>query len=282
LWIDDAKVREEAAVLNNSTSEPEPVPTTPRKPTRAQAPVTPYSKERARARADTVDLTTDPQTIKGDSAPEELGYEASFEWPSSDKVELAQAASLATIPRPLETPRKAARTDTFTSPGKRTHVEMRDSSIVSRPGQNAMAEDDDVFTTPTTSNRKNGLLSPINTPAKHLLQSVNSNTLEPSSLAASALSVLGPAKVSKNIESELVALLNQHDLRTQGIAKGRDITRLAVKAKDKQILQLQDRIGQLEAERETSRAVIAHLKQDIAVKAASPRKGRSLGRGGKG
>lgn len=96
-----------------------------------------------------------------------------------------------------------------------------------------------------------------------------------STLAVDALKILAPVPLTSAVESELVILLNTHALRAQGIAKGRDITRLAIQAKDKKIAELQARIAGLEAERETSRTVIAHLKQDIGAKASSPKKGIS-------
>lgn len=46
-----------------------------------------------------------------------------------------------------------------------------------------------------------------------------------------------------------------------GIAKGREAVRLSVKAKDAKIAELQARIGLLEAERETDRAMIGHLRR---------------------
>jgi translation elongation factor EF-Tu-like GTPase len=94
-------------------------------------------------------------------------------------------------------------------------------------------------------------------------------------LASEALAILSDSQLSSKVENELVGLLNKYDLRTQGIIKGRDITRLAVQAKDKKIAELQTRISVLEGERETNRTVITHLKHDIAT---SPTKGRGRGR----
>lgn len=141
------------------------------------------------------------------------------------------------------------------------------------------SHDDDVFfTTPTTSNRSNGLLSPTQTPAQVSSKLVtdewhgipDSN----STLTAEALKILAPIPLNAAIEEQLVDLLNRHDLRTQGIVKGRDIARLAIQGKDKKIAELQARIAGLGAERETCRTVIAHLKQDIGLNASSPKKGR--------
>jgi hypothetical protein len=276
LWQDDAKVREESAVLTNSRSEPEQTPHTPRKPiSNAQAPLTPQSKGHLRNEENTINLTDTPT---GRSETLTLANQDSFKWPSSDGAELAQAVAQATMAPPFETPRKTPRTNQITSPGKRNHSEMQGSGTSTWPTSKP-SNDDDVFATPTTSNRSNGLLSPTPTPAQVPLQLENqsqpvANYTSNSSLATEALKILAPIPLNSTVETQLVTLLNRHDLRTQGIAKGRDITRLAVQSKNMQIAELQARISGLEAERETSKTVIAHLKQDIILSASSPKKGR--------
>jgi hypothetical protein len=141
------------------------------------------------------------------------------------------------------------------------------------------SNDDDVFMTLTTSNRSNGLLSPTATPAQIPSQLENQsqpieNLTTNSTLATEVLEILAPIPLNSSVQFQLIELLNRHELRTQGIAKGRDITRLAIQSKERKIAELQARIAGLEAERQTSRTVIAHLKQDIGASAASPKKGR--------
>lgn len=46
----------------------------------------------------------------------------------------------------------------------------------------------------------------------------------------------------------------------QGIAKGRDVIRLQIKAKDARIAEQQHRIATLEAELEAERALVQHLR----------------------
>ena len=255
LWSDDAKVREEGAVLSNSRSEPTSIPQqgasalpqTPKKPSTAAQQPTPDTRTRKRANSS--------QTV-------DFENEDYFDWPSSDDEELAKVAAQASAnPPPLfETPRKAVKTSEFASPGKRTHNEMLNESTTIL----ALQEVGDVFTTPTTStkSRTNGLASPSPTPAQGRSQGDQVLAPEPSSLAQEALSILrkNPATLLPPIEQELIDLLNKHDLRTQGITKGRDLSRVAVTAREKRITELQNRITGLEMERETQRQVINHLK----------------------
>ncbi|EXJ77892.1 hypothetical protein A1O3_09051 [Capronia epimyces CBS 606.96] len=262
LWNDDAKIREEGAVLNNSRSEPLAQPHTPRKTASNALPPTP----------DTRPKSTTP-FLPRDTTPSKAHHDESFDWSSSNDEELLQAEQTVLSHKPLfETPKKAPRTNLLTSPGKRTFEQT--------VGQKATGEEtwplsDDVFTTPTTSHRSggSGLLSPTNTPARGPSQLFLPES-EPSTLASEVLTLLAGSHISSKVEKELVDLLNRHDLRTQGIIKGRDISRLAVQSKEQKIIELQARISTLEAEKETNRRVITYLKQDIAT---SPRKGRPKG-----
>ena len=259
LWDDEAKVREESAVLNNSRSETEPktllypiLSARPPCPLREspvqlghQGLMTPSSKTKA------------SPTISDDS---------DFHWSASNDQALLEAAQVAAM-APPETPRKTPRTPNFTSPGKRNHSEM----LAYHSELSTSPSNDDVFNTPRSSQDATGLLSPVETPAR----GKSDSTAPPppkSSLAADALQILNQSKLSHEVEQKLVELLNKHDLRTQGIARGRDITRLALNNKDAKIVELEARISGLEAERETSKAVIAHLKTDIFQ--TSPSKGR--------
>nr|POF26102.1 hypothetical protein CFP56_22250 [Quercus suber] len=76
-----------------------------------------------------------------------------------------------------------------------------------------------------------------------------------SSLTSEALAVLAPLTIPPQIVSDLRSILSKHDLRTQGVTKGRDISRLAMKAKDAKIAELHAKIASLEAEREMERGI---------------------------
>ena len=197
----------------------------------------------------------------------------SFEWSSSDDEELLKAEQDVLEGTPYGTPRKVPRTQALTSPGKRTFIEMN-----AQPGGSADTGplSDDILTTPSTSHKSHttGLLSPSITPANRATQAdERPPEAEPSTLAIEALEILrnSNSQLSAQVENDLVELINKHDLRTQGIVRGRDITRLAVHAKDKRIAELQTRIQILEAEKETNRRVMTHLKMDIVD---SPKKGK--------
>ena len=264
LWADEAKIREEAAVLSNSRSEPNPpmLPRTPQKQTPTGAPPTPQT----RSNAPRAEVGRTPVQAK---AAGELEKEDNFAWSSSDDEALLKAEQEVLERTPYQTPKKAPRTETFTSPGKRALAE-RSPRVTG--GDDTWPLSDDVFTTPSTSHKSNGtgLLSP-NTSANRPTQ-MEPPEPEPSTLATQALQILrkSNSQLDSEAENDLVELLNTHDLRTQGIIKGREITRIAVQSKEQKIAELQSRISLLEAEKETNRRVISHLKTDMVE---SPKKG---------
>ncbi|ERF72307.1 hypothetical protein EPUS_02194 [Endocarpon pusillum Z07020] len=259
LWDDDAKVREEATVLNNSRSEAGPK--TPMKPVQAprqHATTRTPPAQRSHHSVMTPTSTVRPLSIASD--------ETDFEWSASNEKALLKMAQTPAMVPP-ETPRKTPRTAQFTSPGKRNHCEM----LGSVSGLSTSVCTDDVFNTPRSSQDVCGLLSPVETPSREKLQRGVHCPTE-SDLAADVLRILEGVKLSNEMEQKLVELLNKHDLRTQGIAKGRDVTRLALGSKERKIAELEARIAGLEGERETNKAVIAHLKRNIVQ--TSPSKSR--------
>lgn len=108
----------------------------------------------------------------------------------------------------------------------------------------------DVAATPSLSTRhKDALVNPAD---------------DASSLTAEVLSALSATHVPSDTLSNLRSILTKHDLRNQGIKKGRDISRLALKAKDAKITELQARIASLEADRDVERWLGKTKKWDSA------------------
>lgn len=241
LWDDEAKPREAAAVLNNSRSEPI-TPSKNRSGTVSPDIITPYTPSKAPA-------STQTTSTQGEV----------FDWPNSDDDELFKVADRASM-APPETPRKAIKTDMFASPSKRRHGDME--SGLTTPSS------DDVFTTPATGLHGNnlfsaGLITPAETPTTSRFNEIPLD--RDSDLATEILATLSSIAVDGETRDAVKTVCNRYALRTQGIAKGRDISRLAIKAKDGKIAELQARIAALEAERETNRAVIRHLRRDTEM-----------------
>ncbi|KAK2831915.1 hypothetical protein FQN49_007040 [Arthroderma sp. PD_2] len=83
-------------------------------------------------------------------------------------------------------------------------------------------------------------------------------------LAKKVFDLLESHKVhlSPETRQDLAGLLDMNDLRTLGIIKGRDISRLAIKEREERIEGLQSRISVLEAERESWRTLLSLNKRD--------------------
>ena len=277
--------------MNNSRSEPTNFPQTPSK-TSPYLPVTPQTSSRLRD-GGPEPITPGTPSKPSNSTPSssargtgtqgtttqgsDSGEEEFYDWPASDEDELSKFADLASNARPMpppETPRKAIKADTLSSPGKRRYDEMAAAdgdALKSSPHTPATGRDgDDIFTTPATGTHGNGLFatgalpSPAETPTpiryKDILPTPESE------LASEVLTALQSHHVSTSpaARETLKIICNKHVLYTRGIIKGRDVSRAMAKSKDKQLMELQGEIEALKAERETNRAVIRHLRRDMA------------------
>ena len=278
LWDDDAKAREMKTVLHNSRSEPGP-PTTPKKPT-SRALDTQRSRSYSTAKnSKVIDLDKDDEDEYG-------------EWPlgAEDEIEVVEAAERASSMRPPETPRKALKSSDFSTPGSK-RIRSGEGPWPT-PATNATFRDENIFKTPTSARSqifgledasKRGLISPSASPTPN-------RRLDFNSMAAAGLS--GPADYDitaevlqllegQPIEEETIAslrqLLNRYALKNSGIEKGRDVTRLALKARDAKIEELQQQVAMLESKREMDKAIIRHFKDDMSASVAT--RGRGRGRG---
>ena len=243
--------------MNNSRSEPR---TPERKDsTRLPSPeaVTPHTPSNATRKPASVPTSSSDNTQSTE--------EAFYEWANSDDdMELVKVADQSSMPPP-ETPRKSVKTDALSTPGKRRWDEMTWSTPTS--------DKDDVFTTPSTGLNCRGLFSasglpsPADTPTPQRFKDMRP---ESSELATEVLDGLRGLHIDLSVEAVafLKGICHKQTLKTQGIAKGRDISRMAIKAKDLRIAELQIKIAALEAERETNRAVIRHLRRDMELSRA--------------
>lgn len=158
---------------------------------------------------------------------------------------------------PFKTPRTAA----VTSPGKRKLAEVTndnssyDQSAPATPFSSRSSRTD---TFPPSSAE----LCMTPTPSKYNDVLSADSKFDTSDLAKSLLDILEKHSVvlPNKAHDEVVSLLNRQDLKTQGIIRGRDMTRLALKKKDEEIKKLQGRVSNLEAQRELDRSLIEGMK----------------------
>ncbi|KAF7163469.1 hypothetical protein CNMCM5623_008370 [Aspergillus felis] len=262
LWQSDAEAREKLAVLSSSRTEPRSANNTPTKPTvQGSGLLTPQTDTKVQdVRGMSVNRTPTPS--KSGKARMMREDTDEFSWDDSSGAE--ELTELLERPRQpdfgQEGPRKAPRTVTITSPGKR-----KLSGIANEGSESASA----LTPTSTSSPRMQTRLPPASaelsmTPTPGRYRNVLSTDAhdDSSELGLEALKILESHKVvvPKQAQDELLALLNQHDLKTKGIIRGRDISRIALKKKDETIMKLNERIASLETQREMDRAIIDGLR----------------------
>lgn len=293
MWDEDAKPREEAAVLSNRRTEPggsnrpevvqegwnagraAAAPSTAGKglfartdvreedeETASPTPPPPYSfPEKQR---DGIKRTAQDAFMDDD--------EDYFPWAltGQEEAELATVADTAA----LETPVKAQKTGVYatpattakrklpwlqeqpTTPTARSTIEYFAETPSRAPTAAAAIAD---LATPQAPANLATAKSP--SPPSRFRDALSNPADSGSSLTSEALSVLSSANVPPDILSKLRSVLSKHDLRAQGVTKGRDISRLAIRAKEAKVAELQARVASLEAQREVDRAVIRNLRQ---------------------
>lgn len=290
LWDDEAKPREAAAVLSNSRTEPIQPPQTPAKPPHGSNPyglqtpdtdtankdrrdlgsVTPYTPSKpSSAFRPTVSTSTQNTSTTLSTSDEEF-----YDWPASEDEDVLKVVDQISLPEnmpPPETPNKALRKDALSTPGKRSFSQMVRGRETAWP--TPLDAGDDIFTTPATGATNGGLFpsnsslpSPADTPTPRRFTDMLQVGQVPE-LTVEVLRVLQEHKIAINsdIKAELKGICDKHALSTRGIIKGRDISRALVNTKNEKISELQEAIASLQAERETSRAVIRHLRRDMEL-----------------
>jgi len=273
LWEDDAIHREKIAVYPNTRSK---LDRTPSKPLSGIGLLTPETGSTKRA------LKWTGVDDHGRLFPKiETGFEGDDIFDRVDVVS-EDAGSFFTGPlrQPNFTPQQQIGT---VYSRKRDLSEMEDdisteyrTAIGSPTPRNSQAENSRLVSpsasTPTSRNSSQVEKSlhyfpefpatPTPTPNKHANPPTTNSTLEISGIAAEALALLQfhDVVLPSSARDGLVTLLDKFDLKTKGIIRGRDISRVTLKEKDEQIQELGDRIKRLKNEAEMNRAVIANLK----------------------
>lgn len=282
LWDEDAKPRMEAAVLNNSRDEPRSTPINrardgpvartnatgfeDRSPTQSPGPPPAYSSQSESSSRTLTGTASGTKRTLGDTGFDFDGDEDEpFPWAltGQEEAELVQVAD--GVSHAPETPRKAVKTDAYATPA--TTTEKRRLPWLDYSNETAAIETPTKSTglpTPATKTpgmRKTLVAAPDTTPTPVRFRDALAESTT-SELTDDVFSTLKTASITLTCDAaaRLKGVLTKHDLRTQGIAKGRDISRLAIKAKDAKIVELQARISALEAEREVDRARIRGLR----------------------
>ncbi|PMD41828.1 hypothetical protein L207DRAFT_528427 [Hyaloscypha variabilis F] len=281
LWQEDAAPREMGAVVNNTRSEADERRTT--------------IAEGARDKRTVEGHVAASNKFMADVAQNNEDEYGSFELPPEMERAMTKVVEQAEMWSP-ETPRKAIKSSYAATPGSKRKRE-EDSLPTPTTGtsktltaSNGASNDDDVFGIPSTTiqtgNNRFGFRSPSVTPSHFSLQREGTEatddrgerTQQSYDITDEVMDLLRDQHIDEGITSNLKELLNKHALKISGISKGRDITRVALKAKDAKIAELQQRIAALEAERDLDKRIIRHYKSDMA-QSVERRRGRGRGRG---
>lgn len=196
---------------------------------------------------------------------------------AADQVSSNQSSTLKEMqppPAQPETPRKAVKMDALTTPGKRRYDEIDAPPGGDYPTPATGLNGDDVFATPSTStkpagkgifaNQATNADGPAVTPTPIRYKDVPLGV--DSQLASEILTTLAAHAIGlpADIKEAVRGICNRHVLYTRGIMKGRDVSRSMVKTKDEKVVEMQAELETLRSERETNRAMIRHLRREMA------------------
>jgi hypothetical protein len=291
LWEDDAKPREEAAVLSGKRSEPrhedaqagwnagrsreeQPQP-------RGKGMFAGSASEPARQdRDDSTASPSPPPSYKSEASGINGSKRTAKNAELDDEFDLDDIGErdLAKIAEsfPPETPHKAQKTGVYATPATTAKRKLPWLEQPATPARTTKPTED-YFETPSKrpAQETNMLIDPT-TPAVPPTMATAASPSPPtrfkdalqnpadssSSLTSEVLAALSSVKVPKDNIDQVRSICTKHDLRYQGVIKGRDISRLAIKAKDAKITELQARIASLEADREVERGLSRMKRYD--------------------
>ncbi|CAG7918667.1 unnamed protein product [Penicillium olsonii] len=270
LWESDATIREQATVLANSRSELDPLSFTPTKnvtPKRSHGGLLTPQTERRFYDTPPPKFKMPPKSAKArmiSEASDEFSWDDDFD----DDEDLLKTFSSTQptesfITQPdydAESPAKTTRTERVTSPGKRKLFEA-ENDISPRQKIN-LATPLSAASSRTATFPSSAELCMTPTPSKYSDVLSAESAFDTSDLAKTLIGIMEKHEVvlPNKARNEVVSLLNRHDLKTQGIIRGRDMTRLALKKKDTEIANLKQRVATLEAQRQLDQTLIDGLK----------------------
>jgi hypothetical protein len=272
LWDDDAKPREEAAVLSGKRTEP----TTERAQdnwgageaqngVQGKGLFSGHALEPSRWQRDASTASPSPPSSRQTVMSDQHGYKR-----TAEDAEFGDDFGLDDIGHQPETPYKAQKTGVYATPattGKRKlpwlMEEATANTSTSKPAE-------DYFNTPSKRTTQTPTIKQEpGTPAAQATLATAASPSPParyrdalhnpadsgSSLTSEVLAALSTTNISSDVRETLRSICTKHDLRYQGVVKGRDVSRLAIKAKDAKITEIQARIASIEADREVEKSL---------------------------
>ncbi|OJI85621.1 hypothetical protein ASPTUDRAFT_55238 [Aspergillus tubingensis CBS 134.48] len=214
----------------------------------------------ARGKGGRLSATMPPQSAKARMMAEDFDE---FEWEDSDDTVVEnilssqeqrqqQAAAAAPMRQPNFGPPKTPSRDAAgaSAPGKRKFDDISEGSKteVFTPTSLARSFTDRAVSFSSSVPPSSLEFSKTPTPVRLGASPATGGEKASSELTAQAVEILDRNRVvmSEKAKGELMDLLQKHDLKMKGIARGRDISRIALKKKDDQIKALNERVAMLE------------------------------------
>ncbi|PNS18516.1 hypothetical protein CAC42_5055 [Sphaceloma murrayae] len=248
LWEEEAKVREEGALFAGTAGE---------KRARGHGEANP---EWLRGMAGKRKRDDEVVDLEAETEGEEEGDGEGVSWPAtaegtpSKKVKVVENV----------TPAKGRRLPWLDY--EEDGVKISSGGNGNGKGADGMEERGNGLPTPMT--RSNEMQDPRTSPTtgrfRDAMRSPPGETiaLSSSTLSTEVLELLKTSGVTlpERVRADLTSTLSRHEMKLQGVIKGRDLVRTALRSKEGQLVELKGRVAGLEAEREVLRGALGRLR----------------------
>ena len=279
LWEDEAKPREATVLFQNKRPEVLQLdPQTPTKSTSAHF-LTPSIEDMYKQSGRQESTPSTP--LKPHQLSRSAGQEISRspigrfqDWPPSDAKIITEAVdemSRTGAIQPPETPKRITVTGISANPGKRKVETMLGASIgLATPSTGSTIKGDkvDIFTTPGTVKESRHLFSQVpDTPSPVRFKDGVAHAGDAVRMSTEIFDILNKGNITlpPQIHADIIDFCQKQVLCVQGIVKGRDLSRKGIQKNQERATELQGIVEALQAERETARAVIRHLRGQLVA-----------------
>ncbi|KAE9985099.1 hypothetical protein EG328_007870 [Venturia inaequalis] len=280
LWEEEAATRAEAALLNQSRTEPryqEDVRLPPRQEQFSVTPTPSYDFRapslRAPSQAGTFLSNYTNSNALDDGEETEDDFEEAMIKAEHDTQPIAQTIESLESHLPAPATPRTNRADPMVTPGKRKYSDigletpqtmrqpqlgLHDSGYgggdaSERRASKRRAVDSDFLT----------MASPQSSPTPSRFRNAEETAVTQQTLfkdISAALTTHG-VRLSDRVNHSLSQVCARYERKTHGLGKGREIARLALTAREAKVAELEHRINTLGAELNTERAIVKHLRE---------------------
>ncbi|QDS68105.1 hypothetical protein FKW77_010145 [Venturia effusa] len=277
LWEEEAATRAEAALLNQSRTEPRAQedirpPPRPEQPSVTPTPSYDFRAPSLREASHASTVPSNHTNAPDDGEETEDDFEEAMIKAEHDTQQIVPTTEKIGTHQPAPVTPRANRAEPMVTTGKRkfsdigleTPQKMRQPQLGLHDSGYGGGEASDRQASKRRAMGSDFLdqISPQSSPTPSRFRNAEDTAVEHTLFKSisEALSTHG-VRLSDRANHSVQQVCIRYERKTQGLVKGREISRLALTAREAKIAELQHRINTLDAELNTERAIVKHLRE---------------------